>query len=472
MNRTCLLAALFALLWAIACRAPAPDAGHTYGALGSIYPPPSWAVANWYVDPANSTAAASDNNTCTTSGAPCLTWKEIIRRYGTYEPILRQSTTVTWLSSPSDDSDPFIWRPVFGHGAGIIVKGTIGASQQVATGTISSLTAKNRSTPQLLQATFPAGVAANQLVFNSTHSSHAWTYAQVSGNTYSVSQPLAPYVPLQTTVSPTEVDTWANTDTVTLYNPVTVNVRELRPRALGIDGTFATFNEFVALYQLNINDPSGNGTVAVLGTNVQLIDCIVTTGIRWEPSLDAGIFAGLPNVNDNFRNSLAGGGEPYLPTGDARFLLYGGIANFAPNVHNAYIDYDIILVGGALQYGGDIGAAYVASGATYYVAASTTFQRHKGPGNFLWGPGGLDVMNTARLSYPSGANQAAASLLLTGAIQINTGSVACSIGTGASAVVNCGISPTAAHLDAAVGASGFGGVAFVPGGASITNLSP
>src|ERR1700734_4146156 len=39
--------------------------------------PTSWTVQSWFIDPANSTETASDNNDCVTASTPCLTWAEI-----------------------------------------------------------------------------------------------------------------------------------------------------------------------------------------------------------------------------------------------------------------------------------------------------------------------------------------------------------------------------------------------------------
>ena len=472
MHRTWLSVALFALLWAIACRPPAAsDQSHTYGALGSIYPPPSWAVANWYVDPANSTAAASDNNSCTSSGAPCLTWKEIIRRYGTYEPVLRQNTTVTFLSSHTDDSDPVIWRPFSSHQVVVQIQGSLGASQQIATGTISSLTAKNRATPQLLQATFPAGVVSHLLVVNSTHASRAWTYAQVSGNTYSISQPLTAFVP-GTTFNPSEVDTWANTDSVTLYQPVSVNLVQFKPQLLeggGGGGSLAYASGYV--YNIKIFQPTG-GEFTRLGSTVGMIESSSARGVTWDVASQTSALGVLPNVNDDFIGAIGIGTLAAKPSIDATTGIYGGLIEFNGYAVGVYFDFDVIMHFGISAAWSNIGTAEVDSGGTLTVyGGPVDLQRNKSGSNILWGAGTLNVTGGANFVYPSGANQAAASLKIS-TLQINGGTTACSVGTGASAAWNCGITVTAAHLDAAVGSAGFGGVAYNPGGGSITNLGP
>lgn len=57
-----------------------------------------------------------------------------------------------------------------------------------------------------------------------------------------------------------------------------------------------------------------------------------------------------------------------------------------------------------------------------------------------------------------------------GGLSINGSPNACSHTSAAPDVVNCGIAVTAANLDAAAGATGFGGNAFIPGGGSISNF--
>ena len=55
------------------------------------------------------------------------------------------------------------------------------------------------------------------------------------------------------------------------------------------------------------------------------------------------------------------------------------------------------------------------------------------------------------------------------ALRFNGAGVACSHSGAAPDVVDCGIALTAAHLDAAQGVAGFGGLAYYIGGASIIN---
>jgi hypothetical protein len=61
--------------------------------------------------------------------------------------------------------------------------------------------------------------------------------------------------------------------------------------------------------------------------------------------------------------------------------------------------------------------------------------------------------------------------LVSPGIVISGNSSACSHTNASPDVVNCGVSTTPAHLDAAAGASGFGSNAYLPGGASVGNFN-
>jgi len=130
--------------------------------------PSAWTVPAWWVDPGNASGCASDNNTgtsatCAAGGVgPLLTFGAIVARWGTLEPVLYQNTTITFLSSQTSNADPVILRPYLA-GAYLIVQGVIGASQQVATGTLSGVTAKNQATNTLFSATLNGFTTAYSL---------------------------------------------------------------------------------------------------------------------------------------------------------------------------------------------------------------------------------------------------------------------------------------------------------------------
>jgi hypothetical protein len=157
---------------------------------------PTLSQATWFIDPANSTGLANDSNSGIDANHPVLSYNGgIVTKWGTNSPLLRQNTTLTWMSSqPSGGGDPVIFTPIMANGAVATITGTLGASQQVHSGSFTSVTAKNRGTQTLLSANLGFAASAGQLVQNTTSgkSSYAWVYKLNSGTTFFLSQPIAP----------------------------------------------------------------------------------------------------------------------------------------------------------------------------------------------------------------------------------------------------------------------------------------
>ena len=160
--------------------------------------------AAWFIDRQNTSGCASDGNltcsqsTCTAgppgiADGPCASFSQIITRYGTYRPRLRQSTTYTWMSGESlnNDSDPVYIQPFLENKASVFATGT---PTVVATTTLGTITAKSITTsPSLLLAvinTDAASLSAGMFMVNTTHAGEGWLYANTSGSTWSLTQPL------------------------------------------------------------------------------------------------------------------------------------------------------------------------------------------------------------------------------------------------------------------------------------------
>ena len=409
----------------------------------------------WFVDPALGSDGYSGTNATFTSGTtgPLKTWAEIIRRYGTNSPRLRQNTTYTFVSSHTDNTDPVYFYPSIENGAVVSIQGSLGAAQQVATGTLSGVVAKNRSTPQLLNATLTAGLAAGQLIVNSTHSSRAWLFSLVSGTTWNISQPLVP-ITVPITVTGTEVDTWTNGDTYTVYNPVQVNIA-------GLGGVLADWNGSnsnpLTIYQLSVFPP------------VAADPLIITSSLVWFNECQINRILGLTAVGNplqqQFMNCDFGAVNFHLesgPTQQGVIIAAGQNRGLSFNASNVAFQLDFILGSTNIQIYGPI-----VSCTTFYIASGKTLQLD-GHMNFnvLWGPGSINVRGTSRLNYTA---PALTSFLLTGSVTINSSTTAYSVGSGTGATLNGGITITPSNLDAPQGPSGFGGTAFIPGGGSITN---
>jgi hypothetical protein len=438
----------------------------------------SWATPAWYIDPANATGSASDGNGCTTQAAPCTTYAEIVRRWGTTAPAFTQSVTVTFLSSHADNTDPVTASPALSNGSNLLIEGILGPAQQVASGVLSAVNAKNRTTGHLLQATLPAGAGAGQLVVNTTHASRAWVYANAGGASWYLSQPLAPAASSAPSAveTPAEVDAWANGDAVILYAPVNVDVAQA---SATVDPNGSNTAGVVELYQLTVFDPAGpnrydpfafTSRVRVVESAVQRVS---------EGTALAGATVAPSFLNDNVEADIASdvGSAPR-----ASLSVTGGQINSPAfgayvSMRGADLDADVILGAStrADLIGGTYGEAFLDHGVVVSVldgALSCTSDSGAYGPPVLWGPGTVDVAGTASMAYPAGAGRAQSTFVGGLALQLNSTTTACSGTPATSGNWRCGIALTAANLDLAAASGGFGGTAVQPGGATITSGPP
>lgn len=429
-----------------ACAKPSAqsDAGSA-AKFGAVYPrnpivPSSWTQTAWYIDP----VSGSDNNTCTTSGSPCKTFAEVAARWGTYSPLWTAATTITYLSSASDNSDPLIIRGLCSGAGSITVKGQLGAGQQIKTGTLASVTAKARTNgaSSLLQADLGAGVAVNQLIVNTTHSAAAWIYANVSGTVYSLTQPCARLTGGFGLCS--EVDTWANTDAFTVYQPTKINIAELGCQALDTDN--AGTGGYADLIDATVYDPEGAGAgTVVFGWNTFVQEAsiertaamnITSTYVSIDPvyanvAYESGAYIGLP-YQAAVLNVIEGG--------------YVGQANFA----GTYLDSDVILKTGGSLRDSSIGKVYVPSAQTLNVFGTNNANAFLGQG-IVWGPGTLNIAGASRISYASGASKAAATFTIS-TLNLNGQTKSClDVPGAATSFGTCNITISAANLDTNLG---------------------
>jgi hypothetical protein len=446
----------FSLAVAASCATPAPSV--KAASAGRLAGPPtfqqSWTQPFWYVDPQNVTGCADDTNgscgsrTCVVGDGPCKSYQGVAAKWGTYAPRIAQNTTLTFLSGQTDSTDPVIFQGTIENGAQFYMAGPLGAAQTICSGTLSGVVAKNVTTPQLLNATLCTAATTNQLVVNTNpaHSSAAWTYKVVSGHTFSFSQPQSPVIePQAYTVN---VDTWANLDAYTVYAPVAVNIVDLEP----ILTTNASANSELTVFNLSTLN---NLDYATLGNGVSFDGGLIQKSLNWKQSTPGGTgFFGsdVQAAASNSGNSV-------------NFVISGGIIAGAGA---STFDYPIILNDTILAKGPSLAGAFF-TGNVYVETGQIVLVQAGGLGSgqtgVLYGAGSLNVGGTQVWNYTSPASTAfpQATLLL------NAQSTACSLGTGAAAAWNCGITLTKAHLDAAFGVAGFGGLAINPGGASFSN---
>jgi hypothetical protein len=413
----------------------------------------SWTTPAWFIDPSNRTGAASDGNTCTTADAPCLSYAEIASRWDTFSPMLAQDTSVTFLSSHTDNRDPVYLAPYLLNGASLVVQGALGPDQQVAAGVLGSVAPKNRAASQLLRATLPPGAAAGQLVVNATHASRAWVYANAGESAWLISQPLAPASPgTPTNAGPAEVDTWAEGDAI----------------EFGQGGA-------LELYQLTVYDPAGvdrydpftfTSGVRVVESSIQRVTQAGVPGAGAAPAfvnvnLEADVTADLGSSATGPLSILGGQLE------NAQYGIYASLRGVT-------LDADFVLGQGSRAdlIDSTYGDFFVDSSAIAYALDGTlSCTPDSGPYGppTLWGTGTVDVMGVAHMEYPDGANRAQSTFPGVN-LQLDTSTTACAGTPVTSQTWQCGITLTAPHLDLATAEGGFGGTAVEPGGATISNL--
>ena len=256
--------------------ANAADAGHKLGAAArpDVAANPAWLVPAWYVN----ATTGNDSNTCVTSGAPCKTWGEIVNRWQTDAPWLTTVVTVTIEAANMPVTDYIHWRPVITNTGAAIIAGT---DTTVATVSLGSVVPKNRSAvgayPTGALTANLGGLAAQGLrLVNNTHPSVAWIDS-VSGSVSTITQPMSENVGAWTV--PTEVDAWANGDSVTIASPVKAYVSSFDPTP-ATSGSFGA-DDFVGGFigDIWVLDP----TTTSFPSNVTFGHLVMVSEVRADP---------------------------------------------------------------------------------------------------------------------------------------------------------------------------------------------
>jgi hypothetical protein len=119
---------------------------------GSAGPSPVFLTqAAWFIDPQNVSGFASDANNGATAITPLLTYQEAYERVFGQGPgaVLRQNTTVTWLSAPTGLADPI--NVNVGVAGGFTLTFQAAAPTTRITGTFTGVTGINPATNQAQQ---------------------------------------------------------------------------------------------------------------------------------------------------------------------------------------------------------------------------------------------------------------------------------------------------------------------------------
>ena len=433
--------------------------------------PNEWQTGAWWVDPANVTGCANDNNTgtsatCTagTNVGPLASWQGLnVLKWGCRGspagcPRLRQNTTITFLSSHSSNADPVVFVPTLEAGAWAAIVGNLGTAQTtISSGVLANITAKNRSTPQLLQASVTNGDGGTglaptgnvpQLIINTTHPSRAWTNVVVTGSTYSITEPLVAIAAGAYAGTATEVDTWANGDVVAVYNPVSVDLVRVAPL---VGDNSGSFSNGVYLETLVAYDPGGaTNDLVEIGRSVVATDVNFARSIALQATYSDGPISFSPTnagwgcIDCWVNGAIVGGPSPY---GSPMPAVFGGRETV--NAYGAYVDYDAILANNSSAY--QVGNVFVISGKTLSFTGSSAITG-VGSGT-IWGTGTVNAAGDCRVSYPAGASKAAATF--TGVtLNANGQTKTClEVPSSASAFATCNTTLSAANLDTNLGAT-------------------
>lgn len=428
--------------------------------------PPSWTVPLWVFDPANSTTCASDNNNCTQSACgvagtfqgPCVTYGEVLARWGTSAPSLPQNTTIQQLS---DDTlaDPIVFRgtPTSSSFALYFV-GTL-LTQTWAGTTLGTVALKNRTqgtatvTTSALGATV-APIVGNWLT-NTTRTASSWVYTS-SGSTAYLSQPFPPNatpgtIPVNQNAS--EVNTYTSGDTYTVTLPTKARFLDLEPITNGstvpavvlmhvfdsFTGHTSTWNSYVIATESRFDAViNQNGSVQTnVGYNALYNDYVLGT-------------------NSSFDNETIVGGA---------IGMGGGC-----RITDSLLDGDVILsekirlVGTSTSSEISFGGMHIGRVFSMNTALSTSNVQMNGllftaTGSGFANSGGVCVLSFAdgaTLEYFDTAAETFACNTTTWSLGASADTAACSVTIASPAVWNCGISLSVANLAAAAGASGFG----------------
>jgi hypothetical protein len=468
-----------------------------------------WTVPNWWIDPANSTGCASNNNTGTsaTCGAagvgPLLTWSELdYGRWGCMGdpmgcPVLAQNTIVTFLSSQPAYNDPVIFHPLISPINGSSAAATLGPLIQI-TGTLTAgtattltvLSSKSRPGNVGLRGTGSIALAQGKLYQNTTRANSVAWFTGWTGGTVSqrntIAQPMAPAVPAANgTIAPAENDTWATNDNLVPQTPPTVLLVDVRPEYNGISGVGTVAVSHIVIPENFANGVQPGDDAVIIGNFTQLIEVWSQRAVWLDVpatvytsasglvncALDGG-FAGGARVPNHLISAtvpgppaIVGGYNvitgPLNGTGTLAFsgvLLDGDtiVRSFIGAVNMDFSNYNYL--------------GFVLSDSTMTVLNGVVDMQSRNlyGGNVVYGTAPFDA-GRGQVIYPTGAAGAVTGMPLSGTFKVAGSTVAClGVPSVALPVLTCNKTVSAANLDADLGATL--GCYFVEGGGSFCNL--
>lgn len=454
----------------------------------TLAPQPLALQGNLFVDPQNVTGAAtpsgSANATVTVLGLGPITarvfssYQALAQQWGTYSPILTvPNTQVIFVSPHTDLTDPVIFTPESrsGANAAVISNPVLVSAGVVLAGTVAKNTAVGTNSPLITN--LGATALRGHLVVNTTagKASRAYAYKAGAGTLFTMTNPVVPQTVPYTTFAPTEVNTWANGDTVNLYAPLAVNL--VRVGLSNYDQSSATFNNAVYIYQVSVPNMAGS-TVLALGDLAYCLETVFFRTTSVTVDTFAGFFSGCAILaSHEVPNAGTFGGPYYFACAMGDLVSFAAVAFASPF---PIVDLDTIIgaqsfqsynaatvLGSVCLDGTGAGSVALVGRAICEDFFSTSVIYGTGVNSFnVQGSAGHFVQSTGRTFVAVFTAPG-----LVAGTQIN-GITTAQSHTGASPdVINSTISVTPAHLDAAAGVAGFGGTAFRLGGAAVSNIN-
>ncbi len=434
------------------------------------YNPAWYALLAIFWDPDNSTGLASDENSGASALLPVLTFAEIVQRYGSTTPALvyGQSLVINQMSAqPSASADRWSFSPVCTGGG----TSTLDCTMIVAgSGTNGTVVALNMATPQ--QWTINLGQAAGPfvgMIYEDTVAGGWGVIHAASGDVATITQPFTdPTASRQAIITTPTMVTPVSGHAYTIWKPCATNCDVYEP----LTTEYPLSPEavaFSAMYNAAIAKPAGGTFTQVrIGHGVYMGNCV----------FNAELFLDVDGTQSDFRRQFVncwfpandnlfsdcvvlGGGVPTTCT----YLSFGGATTLDGNV---YVDSTgtVITVGGHVF----LALVEVGPGVTFNLGYSEGSPADGFGGvnlygsTAIWGAGGFAVSGRCaiRLDGVTAVNY----FLQKGGLTLNDATDAFSVTLATPAVWNwIPLTPTA--IDAAAGASGFGGAAYGQYGAKI-----
>lgn len=406
------------------------------------YNPTWYAQTNIYWDPAG-TAGGADTNSCVASGAPCLTFAEIVRRYGSNRPIYNygQTTTVFQLTSQPAGQDPVtLEATVSGGGQSNLTATMTSSGATFAAGTLGggygySGAVQSAGGTEMTIGSVPAYVVAGVLLQNTTRASYTFVDSVTTG-TAKVAQPhtVASLTSQIVIPAPIADNDWVAGDTIQAWTLPNLNLISWTPVATDRTAGSVPSGSFVTF--ANVADTSGTGRSSFginSRANVSAWMCDLfqpsvetggTTGRIGNPAFASSEFVGLVTV-------MSGDGSDFFGS-----VLKGGLTAIGPQFtfeHNTVIH-------GSIALGGvNTNLIDVFSDGTI-----TSFGIEVVTGHF-WGS--YSIANYASWINATGSTYVLEALLTSGTIKLGTSTNGASYNTGTGAISAMNIALTPANID-------------------------